>query len=337
MQTMSPRRRVTTTRPGPRPKRILLVGATGSAGKAAAAALASTMHDVVAFVRPDADIEGIPAKVQLRFGTVTNHYLLERDCFQGDHFDVLVSCLASRTGEPDDAWAIDHDANLNVLKGALDVGVSHVVHLSAICVQKPQLEFQRAKLAYEEELKNSGVTWSIVRPTAFFKSLGGQIERVKKGKSFVVFGDGTLTACKPISDRDLGAFIASCVDDPKKRYAELPIGGPGPALTPRDMGNELFRLTGQKPKFKEVSLATMDRIIKLLDLGGRFFPGLKEKAQLARIGRYYGSESMLVYNRNTQAYSEADTPSFGHDTLFDYYNQVLAGEERVELREHAVF
>jgi divinyl chlorophyllide a 8-vinyl-reductase len=50
------------------------------------------------------------------------------------------------------------------------------VLLSAICVQKPLLEFQRAKLAFEAKLQEAGdITYSIVRPTAFFKSLAGQV------------------------------------------------------------------------------------------------------------------------------------------------------------------
>jgi divinyl chlorophyllide a 8-vinyl-reductase len=52
--------------------------------------------------------------------------------------------------------------------------------LSAICVQKPLLEFQRAKLRLEEAITSqSDVTYSIVRPTAFFKSLAGQVSIVK--------------------------------------------------------------------------------------------------------------------------------------------------------------
>ena len=54
--------------------------------------------------------------------------------------------------------------------------VRHFVLLSAICVQKPLLEFQRAKLKFENELMAAGdITYSIVRPTAFFKSLAGQV------------------------------------------------------------------------------------------------------------------------------------------------------------------
>ena len=56
--------------------------------------------------------------------------------------------------------------------------------LSAICVQKPLLAFQQAKLAFEKELVASVLVYSIVRPRAFFKSLSGQAQRVKRGKPF---------------------------------------------------------------------------------------------------------------------------------------------------------
>ena len=38
-----------------------------------------------------------------------------------------------------------------------DAGVSQVVLLSAICVQKPLLAFQHAKLAFEKALIESGL------------------------------------------------------------------------------------------------------------------------------------------------------------------------------------
>jgi divinyl chlorophyllide a 8-vinyl-reductase len=138
----------------------------------------------------------------------------------------VVSCLASRTGAPSDAWAIDHDAQVVALEAAKAAGVPRFVLLSAICVQKPLLEFQRAKLAFEAELMASGLTYSIVRPTAFFKSLSGQVARVRAGKPFLLFGDGTLTACKPISDDDLGRFIASCLTDPDKANVCCRSAGP---------------------------------------------------------------------------------------------------------------
>ncbi|KAJ0043462.1 hypothetical protein Pint_17798 [Pistacia integerrima] len=59
--------------------------------------------------------------------------------------DVVVSCLASRTGGMKYSWKIDYEATRNSLAADRNHGASHFVLLSAICVQKPLLEFQRAK------------------------------------------------------------------------------------------------------------------------------------------------------------------------------------------------
>lgn len=301
-------------------------------------ALVGRGHDVVCFVRPRAKDAGLlfPG-AGVRFGSVTDPGSLERDGFRGERFDVLVSCLASRTGAPRDAWAIDQGANANALAAAKAAGVKHVVLLSAVCVQKPLLAFQHAKLAFERELIASGLTYSIVRATAFFKSLSGQIERVRQGKPFLVFGDGKLTACKPISDDDLGRYIAGCLDDASRHNRVLPIGGPGPAITPVDQGQRLFELTGKPPRIRRVPVALLDMIVTVLSLLGRLSPKLAEKAELARIGRYYATESMLVLDPASGRYDAAATPSFGAETLFGYYAKVLRGEASVERGDHAVF
>lgn len=277
------------------------------------------------------------AGAEVRIGDVADPVSLARDGFRGERFDAMLSCLASRTGAAGDAWAIDHQAQVNVLEAALDAGAGHVVLLSAICVQKPLLAFQQAKLAFEKALAESGVTYSIVRPTAFFKSLSGQVERVRRGKPFLVFGDGTLTACKPISDDDLAGYLAECLDDERCRNRVLPIGGPGEAITPRQQGERLFALLGRRPRFRQVPVAVLDAVVGTLSAAGRVIPALAEKAELARIGRYYATESMLVLNPETGRYDAAATPSTGTQTLFEHYARLVKGEVAAERGDHAVF
>ena len=299
-------------------QRIALFGATGTIGRATAAALIQRGHEVVGFTR---------AQIQT----------LNPESLKGQTFDAVISCMASRTGTPEDAWAVDHRAHLALLQAAKAGGVKHFVLLSAICVQRPLLAFQHAKLAFEAALISSGLRYSIVRPTAFFKSLSGQIERVKKGKPFLIFGDGTLTACKPISDADLAAFIADCLTDETRWNHILPIGGPGEAITPRQQGEALFAMLSRPPKFQSVPVRMLDVIIWTLSTLGRLSPPLAAKAELARIGRYYATQSMLVLNPQTQQYDAAATPSTGTQTLFDYYCAVLEGAQAPERGEHAVF
>ncbi|MBN2759413.1 MAG: NAD(P)H-binding protein [Rhodobacteraceae bacterium] len=308
--------------------KVLLAGATGTIGRAVLARLLADGHDVTCLVRTSS---ALPEGVARREADLTRG-ALDTDDLAG--MDAVVSCMASRSGAPKDAWAVDHAANLALLRAAQTAGVGQFVLLSAICVQKPLLEFQRAKLAFEAELQASGLRHAIVRPTAFFKSLSGQVARVQTGKPFLLFGDGRLTACKPISDRDLAAYIVGCLTDPD-RTGILPIGGPGPALTPRDQAEMLFQMTDQPPKFRSLPVGVMDAIIGALSLAGRVVPSLRTKADFARIGRYYATESMLVWNG--ARYDADATPEYGTDTLRDHYVALLRGEVTTDLGEHAVF
>jgi len=324
------------TAPVPGRRRICLLGATGTIGRATLRALLRRGHEVVCLVRPRTDV-GKLAGAAIRIVDFADPASLANDGFQSERFDAVLSCMASRTGAPLDAWAVDHRAHTHVLAAARAAGVTHFVLLSAICVQKPRLAFQHAKLAFEKALIDSGLTYSIVRPTAFFKSLSGQIERVRRGKPFLVFGDGALTACKPISDGDLAEYLADCLDDEQRWNRVLPIGGPGDAITPRQQGECLFTLLQQPRRFRHVPVALLDVIIGGLSLAGRLSPALAAKAELARIGRYYATESMLVLDPATNRYDAEATPATGRETLFDHYRAVIAGEAAAERGDHAVF
>ncbi len=307
-------------------KRVLVVGGTGTIGRAVVRALAAAGHEAVCFGRrgPDGAV--------FRAGDVTRAESVLAEGFRGERFDAVLSCLASRTGAPGDAWAIDHGAQLAVLEAAVAAGVGQFVLLSAICVQKPRLAFQHAKLAFERALPESGLRYSIVRPTAYFKSLSGQLGRLRRGKPFLMFGDGGETACKPISDDDLARFLVTCLEDEALWDRVLPIGGPGPAVTPREMGERLFALLRLPPRFRSVSPALLNGAAFVLRAAG-----LREKAELARIGHYYATESMLVWDVGAGRYDADATPSFGTETLFDFYGRLVAGEVSVDRGEHAVF
>ncbi len=314
-------------------REVLLLGATGTIGRAAARALLAAGFQVAALVRPGSDLTGLLG-CRVIEGRVTEPRDVQT-VMRSVRPAAVVSCLASRTGAPQDAWAVDHAAQSGVLKAAVAAGVSQFVLLSAICVQKPQLEFQRAKLAFEAELRAAPVEWSIVRPTAYFKSLSGQVPRVREGRAFLVFGSGRLTACKPISDNDLGRFLALCLTDPKKRNRVLPIGGPGPAMTPQDQAAMLERLLGRPVPLRHVPVMLMDAIIGGLSLAGLVSRRMRAKAGLARIGRYYATESMLVWDG--ARYDADATPEFGTDRLEDHYAAILRGEVADERGAHAVF
>ncbi|KAK8954628.1 hypothetical protein KSP39_PZI001742 [Platanthera zijinensis] len=329
---------------------VLVVGSTGYIGKFVVKELCRRGFNVVAVARePSGDgtrnvVERELTGAAVCFTDVTNPASLEQSLEAlAVPIDVAVSCLASRSGGIQDSWKIDYEATRNSLAAARHRGAAHFVLLSAICVQKPLLEFQRAKLKFESELageaaKDPDFSYSIVRPTAFFKSLGGQVETVKDGKPYVMFGDGRLCSCKPISEEDLAAFIADCVVEESKAGRILPVGGPGKALTPLEQGEILFRLLGRKPKFLKVPIGVMDFAVGALELLAKVFPAMEDAAEYGRIGRYYAAESMLVIDPATGEYSADKTPGYGKDTLEEFFARVIRdGMAGQELGEQSIF
>ena len=311
---------------------IILFGATGTVGRAVAAELVAAGWSVSAPLRRPAEVPGVKTIVVDLGDTAALSSALAPL-----RPDAVISCMASRDGRPADSWAVDRDATIRSFEAAQAAGARRAILVSAICVQKPKLDFQFAKLEAEAWLANSGMAWSVVRPTALFKSLSGQIHRVRSGKPFLVFGSGELTSCTPISDRDLGRYVVDVLEDEAQVGKILPIGGPGPALTPLAIAAELFHQTKLRRRVKHVPLGAMDLVIGGLSLAGRLSPAMADKAAFARIGRYYATESMLVWDDAQGVYDRALTPSYGSDTLQDHFRRVLAGEIEVDLGEHAVF
>lgn len=288
-------------------RRVVLAGASGTIGQAVAAALAAAGHETHALARADF---ASPAALAQRVAEA--------------RAEVVISCIASRSGAPKDAWAVDRDANLALLAAAEAAGARQFILISAICVQKPRLAFQHAKLAFEAALVESPITHTIIRPTAFFKSLSGQVARVRAGKPFLLFGDGELTACKPISDADLARFILAAIDNPEAAGRILPVGGPGPAISLREQGELLFAAARRPARFRSVSPGLFAAAARVLGQGAGLSQWCAARAEYARIAHYYATESMLVWDPASGRYRADLTPEFGSETLFDHYRRLMA-------------
>ena len=94
----------------------------------------------------------------------------------------------------------------------------------------------------ESELSQSGIKYSIVRPTAFFKSVSGQLELLQQNWPFVMFGDGKICKCNPIAESDLAAYMMDCIDDSSRWNKVLNLGGPDEGMTMKDQGGSSVRL-----------------------------------------------------------------------------------------------
>jgi divinyl chlorophyllide a 8-vinyl-reductase len=290
---------------------------------------------------------------------------------------VVVSCLASRSGTPRDAHRIDYEATHN-LYTALKHSVQptnryrdctdgnltlsgHFIMLSAYCVCQPKLQFQFAKLRMEQVLVNDGlatrgnkpigkvgssnpITYSIVRPTAFYKSVAGQFENIKKGYPVILFGDGCSAPCNPIYENDLACYMLDCIVDRRKQSKILNIGGSEDPVSHKQyntmIANALDRVNrGQqlgvsdsrspaKVSFVHVPVVVFDVFIALFTMLQRI-PGLSQDAkasledivEVLRIVQYYATVPMLT-TRTDELYIQNIAPGSSSMTLMEYYMQI---------------
>ena len=296
--------------------KIFVAGATGYIGKNVVKSALEQNFDVIAATRKESADFGLKDQnlTMIKISESDNSWIANLK-----DIDVFISCLASRSGEPKDAHHVDFKLNNLLLEKAKSIECSQFILLSAICVQKPKLDFQFEKLAFEDKLKNSGLNFSIIRPTAYFKSLSGQIENIKKGKPYIYFGDGKLTQCNPISEKDLSLFILSCIRDKNKWKKILPIGGPNQSLTPKNVGEMLFEIFEVTPKYRSFPTKILDVISLFFLIGSPFSNWAKNKLELIKIAKYYATESMLVWDESKMCYDRFKTPSTGNETLEEYF------------------
>ena len=171
--------------------------------------------------------------------------------------------------------------------------------------------------------------YSIVRPTAFFKSVSGQLEVVQGGGPFVYFtlpGRDDPTACSatcnPIAERDLAAALVDTIADKGKENALWNVGGPDEGMSMQQQGRLVADVLGkEEAPLLGVPIAVFDVIIGGLDFLARTFKSekLEDAAEFGRIGRYYGVEDMLTTD---------PAEKYGTTTLRQHYERIaVEGQE----------
>lgn len=308
---------------------MTVVGATGYIGKAVVREAVRRGYATTAVAR---DVAKARSEPKFEGATLVQADVCDPQAlsapggpFEKGKVDVVISCLASRTGSKKDSFAIDYQATLNCLDAARAAGARHFVLLSAFCVKSAEmgdpnaLQFQYAKKDFEAKLREQeDMTYSIVRATAFFKSVSGQLEVVDKGSPFVYFdlGAGKCATCNPISEPDLAAALVDTISDKSKENALWNLGGPDEGLSMRQQGEMLADVLGkEEAKLLGVPIGIFDFIIGLLQGGADLFKSekLADAAEFGRIGRYYAVVDMLTTD---------PAERYGRTTLREHYERI---------------
>lgn len=99
------------------------------------------------------------------------------DTHDSTKYDIVLSCIGARSGDKKDCDAVDADLNILLLD---KIRPSHkYVLLSGACVETPKIPLQFSKLKSENALIDSGIPYTIVRPTCYYKCFVRMLSRPK--------------------------------------------------------------------------------------------------------------------------------------------------------------
>lgn len=195
--------------------KVVLAGAYGNLGADIFRSLVKEGHEVVALDMAQRDI-GVDKNFTFRKVDVTKPETLKGTC---DGADVVITTVGlTKTSATVTNYEIDYQGNLNLLNEAKKAGVKNFTYISVIKADKaPDVPMLHAKYLFEEELKKSGLTYVIHRPTGYFYDI------VKVFRPMIEKGEVTLLGKKPvhanvISTEDFGEFIVKHMMDENKSY-----------------------------------------------------------------------------------------------------------------------
>lgn len=223
--------------------KVVLCGAYGNLGSDVLKTLVGNGYETVAADMAEKDL-GEEFRVPFRKIDVTKPETL-KGIFEGA--DAVITTVGLTTGSATVTnYEIDYQGNLNLLNEAKEAGVKHFVYISVIKADKaPKVPMLHAKAMFEEELKKSGITYVIHRPTGYFYDI------VKVFRPMIEKGEVTLLGKKPvhanvISTEDFADFIVKHIEDENVTYN---VGGKE-TYSYEEIANMCFKAAGKEPVIK---------------------------------------------------------------------------------------
>jgi uncharacterized protein YbjT (DUF2867 family) len=210
--------------------RIAISGGTGFVGSHLASHLAEQGHELVLVARGGrrSAADG-PAVTRVAADVVTGAGLVEAFA-RCDAVVNLVAIIVKRRRQTFDA--VNRQGAANVARAAVEAGVGHLVHLSAIGADPdPRFGYLASKWSGEQAIRISGIPHTIIRSSlvfgpgdGFFVKLARLIRQTPPLLPLPIAGDGR-TLFQPIAAGDVARCIAISLER-GPRPGVLAIGGP---------------------------------------------------------------------------------------------------------------
>jgi uncharacterized protein YbjT (DUF2867 family) len=226
-------------------EKVLVAGATGYLGQHLVKELKNRNYWVRVLIRKESQ-KGLFAEVDdFYIGEITKPESLNNVC---ENIDWVFSSIGiTRQKDGMTYMDVDYQGNSNLLSEAKKSNVKVFQYVSALGGENLRyLKIFEAKERFVDELKSSGLNYTIIRPNGFFSDMSDFLKMAKNGTVYL-FGKGNFKL-NPIDGADLAEV---CVDKIISNENEINVGGPD-VLTQNELAE--LALQAWKKKIKIIHL-----------------------------------------------------------------------------------
>jgi uncharacterized protein YbjT (DUF2867 family) len=233
---------------------ILVVGATGQVGGEVCRLLAGQNESVRALVRSTSDPVRVAALRDLGVDVVEGDLRAPDTLAPACAGVTAIISTASATSSPrsgDSILNVDRDGQQALIDAAVDAAVEHFVFVSFSSGIPGDTPLHGAKRAAEQRLRESGMSWTVLRPTAFMEVwLSPLVGFDVPSGNVVVFGTGGA-GISYISLLDVARFCVESLSRPTAWNRTIELGGPEP-ITPLQAVRIAQEVTGRPMQVNHV-------------------------------------------------------------------------------------
>lgn len=238
--------------------RVFVAGATGYLGRHIVRELKDRGHYVRALARNPERLDSFRGAVDEVFTADATDPEALAGCCDGMEAVISAVGLVGKGGKQT-CWDVDYGANRNLLEAARGAGVGKFVYTSV--VRAPALEklqLVRAKRAFEQDLRASGIAHTILFPNGYFSDFDAYLDMARKGRVYL-FGDGSFRI-NPIAGADVAAAAADALTADAD---DVELGGPE-VLTHQQIAEQAFHAVGTPPRITHIPAGLLTSALVLM-------------------------------------------------------------------------